>query len=94
MRTREEQIRAIADEWVEETGMGDGVSYDRAYQIVTESEQRVRAEIGDEVKKLRRENVLVRERVSQLFDSYGPYDRPCKRFVMQALDAAREVGND
>lgn len=51
---------------------------DLALEAERRAEQRVRAEIS--------------ERVSALFDSYGVHDRPCKQFVLDAIDAAREVG--
>lgn len=92
MRTREEQIIECAQYLISMRKDCKSTEYDLVECIIHETEQRVRAEIDDEVKKLRRENVLVRERVSQLFDSYGAYDRPCKQFVLQTIDAAREVG--
>lgn len=80
MRTREEQIAHILN--VMRNSSSDVTVAAIIAEIILEAErraeQRVRAEIA--------------ERVSKLFDSYGAYDRPCKQFVMGAIDAEREVG--
>ncbi|MCG4254220.1 hypothetical protein K6W37_10015 [Acetobacter senegalensis] len=56
MRTREEQIAALASEFVTETGMGDGFSLMNARAHILEAErraeQRVRAEIARDSERL------------------------------------------
>lgn len=90
MRMRDEQIDSLYHDYAY-IALSRSDFRDHIEEAEHRAEQRVRAEIDDEVNKLRRENALARERVSQLFDSYDAYDRPCKQFVLHAIDAARET---
>ncbi|MBS0966639.1 hypothetical protein JK165_11170 [Acetobacter okinawensis] len=71
-------IREIVAEYAAWRDQQDHSQALKQESLSDEAEQRVRAEIS--------------ERVSALFDSYGVHDRPCKQFVLDAIDAAREVG--
>ena len=84
MRTRDEQIEDLTNLFGEEGTFSFVDDRNAATKHILEAErraeQRVRAEIS--------------ERVSKLFDSYGAYDRPCKQFVMEAIDVSMEEQNN
>ncbi|MBS1014453.1 hypothetical protein [Acetobacter persici] len=100
MRTREEQIAELAGLCEDAGILASGAAHERAEEILSEAEQRVRAEIGRDSERLDwmdRACVHAYE-PKQCFDGIGcgvcrVSHRPNEgRNLRQAIDAAREVG--
>ncbi|GAA4475438.1 hypothetical protein [Gluconacetobacter asukensis] len=102
-RTREEQIKELADELMFETGMGDGVSIMTAERHAAEFEVRAKSALQAENERLREAlddvPATVLQAVAELPDRSSPDDAPdmmlvtadeLASIVRAAIDAAMD----